>query len=331
VLATTCSSDLTSLCTTAGQQLSDQLRCMSVHAGDLSILCKAALMAAVQALSQHTVAPTPTPSTPGVPGPAQVTKEQLKACMPGIIKTCQPQLVEMMINPLYADGAPLVACAKAHSSTIGGACERVVESLTKDGFATDLIICGQSFMRLCPRESLQLMGSEATNKVNWKAVVALMKCLHPKRSQMTETCDLIEDAFESDEDTDWAKKQEQAGGGYGYGYGDKRDHQHSHDGDGGGGLIVLLMFCMCCCMGGGAGGYYYAKQQGVAELGWSSQRMDAMRAGQEFHQLQDQGGIAQSHPGVPEWAGPQPPHYAMVQEYDGPEVKGPIVTAHPVN
>ena len=155
---------------------------------------------------------------------------------------------------------------------------------------------------------------------------------------MSATCDLIEEAFETDEDTDWAKKQEQAGAGYGYGYGDDdNNHKHSHEG-GGGGLVVLLMFCMCCCMGGGAGGYYYAKQQGgVAELGWSSQRMDAMRAGQEFHQLQDQGGIAQSHPGVPEWAGPQqqwagpqPPHYAVVQEYDGPEVKGPIVTAHPV-
>lgn len=44
-----------------------------------------------------------------------------------------------MIAPSPAD--------QAHSSTIGGPCETVVERLTKDGFAEKMIGCGQAFLK----------------------------------------------------------------------------------------------------------------------------------------------------------------------------------------
>lgn len=256
--------------------------------------------------------------------------------MPSITKVCQPQLIELMTNPLFSDGHNLVTCAKAHSQTIGGACEAMVERMTRDGLAEKLIGCGRTFLKLCPMEVLQIMGSDATGKTNWKAALALTKCLNDpaKRAKAGETCDIIEDALAAMEASKEAKAEEKKGGGYGWGYGKTQahchgKHCHSHgdddddDGDRAGGLLLLL--CICCGLigCGGAAGYSYAKGNHL--------RHESMRAGMEYQQQNDME-LGSPH-GIAESQAFAPPGYAVVDAKDqyNEQHMGPIAVATPVN
>ena len=255
--------------------------------------------------------------------------QQMRTCMPSIARVCQPQLVEVMTNPLLADGHNLVTCAKSHSQTVGGVCELMVERMTRDGLMEKLLGCGRTFMKLCPAETLQLMGSESTGKVNWKALIAFTKCLNDpaKRKAAGATCDMFQDALSAMEQTQQAKDAEKKGGGYGWGYGrgsQNRDDDDDDDGnrkrEGGiGGLIFLL--CICCGLigCGAAMGHSYAKG---AEL-----RAASMRAGHEYQQQNDMelgspNSIATSF---------APPGYAVVEQAHYDQSHGPIVTATPVS
>merc|ERR1712159_875138 len=280
-----------------------KLRCLAVRTSELSTACKVSLVTAIAAMrAARTGAPTPSPpTTPAssatTPVP-QTSMAQLRTCMPSIAKVCQPQMVERM---------------------------------TRDGLAEKLIGCGKTFLKLCPAETLQIMGSDATGKTNWKAAIALTKCLNDpaKRAKAGQTCDIIEDALAMMEASKQAKADEKTGGGYGWGYGKhghchgKHCHSHGDDDDeegGAAGLIALL--CMCCGLigCGGAAGYSYAKGNHL--------RQESMRAGVEYQQQSDMElgspqGISESF---------APPGYAVVEAQDQyPQHHGPIAVATPVN
>lgn len=181
----------------------------------------------------------------------KVKVTQLKQCMPGIMKTCQPQVIELMTNPLYADGSALVTCAKQHSSTIGGPCEKIVEKLTNDGLAEKMIKCGQDFLGVCPAESMALMATEMSNQVVWAKVHGLVICLAKKKNQISQTCDVLADALakqEEEQDPNWGKYKKQHSNAAATESENQFNPMDEEDEEGGGaGAIVVALLGICTC------------------------------------------------------------------------------------
>lgn len=290
----TCQPDLQSLCASA-TDLKTQVVCLAQHQSDLSPQCKTELWDAIRAYKQQEAAQSGGAGTPS----EDVQMQQLKQCMPGITRTCQPQVVELMTNPLTADASALVECAKAHSSTIGGACEDIVEKITRDGLFEDLVSCGQDFLGLCPRESLVLMAAEVNNQVKLQALRPFVQCLMRNKDQISSTCEIISEALEADEeeeDPDWKKGGDGASGtGYGYGAsggyadgGDWHGHGHGHgrgNHKGGGGAIAaatIMGLCVCCMFAGVA---VWKREEIGGMMGGRSH--PNIHSGMQFHSLND--------------------------------------------
>lgn len=293
-----------------------------MHPTSVSTQCKVALLAALRGHQQDAPAPAPSQGSQ-----AEATK--LRQCMPGIMRTCQPQVVELMANPLDTDGASLVQCAQAHSSTIGGVCERLVERLTRDGFAERLISCGQTFLGLCPVELGELMATEATNTVNWRAVANFLHCAKSKQSMIPETCQIIEDALQKDEDEEHPEDElnddddEWDVDPYSYGYGGDNHHDHHHKG----GLVGALVALFGCCACGVMAAVVVMRRDEI----WTSmqRRQTRHHSGMHFQQIEDEELNPAGRPGATVQASSAPPPFyqpaGMGQDYEKN-----IVTAQPI-
>lgn len=266
-----CTEDVNTLCSNTDQNdLRAVLRCLGVNAPSVSVTCKVALMAALR--PEDPPAPSPYSPSSGTSStdPTTVPQTQLQQCMPGIMRTCEPQVIELMTNPLDAEGEDLVTCAKAHSSTIGGTCEALVEKLTRDGFATELISCGQKFLGLCPAESIALLASQGQSDVDWSVVKSFVKCLHGKKDEISGTCTVVSDALMQDGEGKYDSANANTKKAYGYGYGvewtdakgsDARPRRppHHHGGGGAAGVVAVLFSCCLCVMI--AGTAYWKRDQ----------------------------------------------------------------------
>jgi len=167
------------------------------------------------------------------------------------MKTCQPQVLELMTN--HESG--LIACAKAHSSTIGGACEKFVEKMTSNGLAGKLIDCGQDFLSICPTETMGLVASETVrNKVDWVALRKLTKCLGKKKKEVAKSqmCQSLLDSLKQEEKDDDPNYDD-------YAYadsGNKGGHDDDDDHGGKAGAVIGVMALVCVCAGGIGVGYW---------------------------------------------------------------------------
>jgi len=305
---TTCKSDSDSLCPSESS-MRGKLRCLGIHASELSADCRTGLLNAIRQRDQGG-------RPQGHAGTSGPTQTQLKQCMPGIMKTCEPQVIELMTNPLDTDGADLVECAKAHSSTIGGVCEKLVERLTKDGFAEQVIGCGQKFLGLCPAESVGLIASSASSQMNMKAVQALGLCLGKKKAEIAGTCTLISDALASNNDS--------TDEGYADGYGESSSSQidgfphddMDHKPHGGSALGMIVAFMGICTCATFAGVVFWKRGEIVGMM----QPRAHPPTGYNFQQMDEEQGTALAGTTIATSEPPRYPHDANVK----------IVTATPI-
>jgi hypothetical protein len=245
------------------------------------------------------------------------------------MRTCQPQVAELMANPFQTDSSSLVNCAKAHSSTIGGACERLVEKLTKDGLAEKLLDCGKVFVNLCPAETMALMAAE-TSQVNWPAVHRFVVCLSKKKNKsqvVNAQCGFITDAMQKQgeqDDPNW-KSEDQKAKSYeakGDKHEDEDEDEDNDDGSNPAAIIVsLLGICTCATVAGVA----YWKRGEIQ--GMMQQRRPAPGNWRELD-VEQSAGLTQAS--VASTAPPtsDPPGYAVAQQDD---IHMNIVTATPIN
>jgi len=179
--------------------------CLANNIPTLSTRCKMAFMSLSQQMSPGGKGGTGAGTQPMMPESARVRATQIKACMPGLMRACQPQMMELIGTSTFlgADPAALETCATAHSETIGGDCEKIVGQIASNGMLEELTSCGQKFLGLCPAEAFALVGAETGNQAVWTKVRPLIKCLKSKKDEVHDTCEVIfDELIQDDEDED---------------------------------------------------------------------------------------------------------------------------------
>jgi len=186
---TSCQADVARFCSSSKGTFM-QVRCLAMQSSNLSPTCKTALFAAIRR-------PHHGPSPPSTSAGQDAIDNN---CLRSVVKKCMPATIETMLDPDATNGADLITCAKAHSKTTSATCEIVVARMAKDGFAQHLFTCGQSALTLCSAQTIQLMGAEmgtTPGPLLAAKVMAWVKCMQPKTSQLSSTCRILVQALDT--------------------------------------------------------------------------------------------------------------------------------------